>query len=146
MDLKWVLFSNGMLGAVVLAGVGGLHVYWACGGRLGKSAVVPERDGRPLFSPSPAGTLLVAGLFLGGAACLLARLRVLGGSSPVAAGWCTWAMAAVFLLRAVGDFRYLGLFKRVRGSRFAFWDTRLYAPLCLVLSVSCVSAGFYPVP
>ena len=33
--------------------------------------------------------------------------------------------AVVFLARAVGDFRYVGFFKRVRGTRFARLDTIL---------------------
>lgn len=38
------------------------------------------------------------------------------------------------LLRGVGEFRYVGLFKRVKGSRFARNDTRFYSPLCLMLA------------
>jgi hypothetical protein len=36
--------------------------------------------------------------------------------------------------RAIGEFKYVGFFKRVRGSRFARRDTLLYSPLCLWLA------------
>jgi hypothetical protein len=41
---------------------------------------------------------------------------------------------AVFGLRAIGDFRYLGFFKRVTGTRFARADTLIYSPLCAGLA------------
>jgi hypothetical protein len=45
-----------------------------------------------------------------------------------------WALVAVFGLRAIGDFRYLGFFKRVTGTRFARADTLVYSPLCAGLA------------
>ncbi len=44
-------------------------------------------------------------------------------------------LAAIFVLRAVGDFHYVGFFKRVRGSVFARRDTWVFSPLCVVLAV-----------
>lgn len=35
------------------------------------------------------------------------------------------------LARAVGDFRLVGFFKKVKGSEFALMDTLLYSPLCV---------------
>ena len=46
-----------------------------------------------------------------------------------------WCVCGAFLLRAVGDLKMFGLFKTVHGTPFAYWDTRLYSPLCFVLSV-----------
>jgi uncharacterized protein DUF3995 len=48
----------------------------------------------------------------------------------------TAAVAIVFMVRAIGDRRYVGFFKRVRGTRFARLDTRIYSPLCLALSAA----------
>ncbi|NRF91294.1 DUF3995 domain-containing protein [Paenibacillus frigoriresistens] len=33
----------------------------------------------------------------------------------------------------MGDFKYVGLFKRVKQTRFATYDTFLFTPLCLWL-------------
>jgi hypothetical protein len=142
-----VLFGSTVAGALVLAALGGVHIYWAGGGRLGTGAVIPERDGRRLFSPSPGATLLVAALLMAGSACLLARAGVVGRGLPSGLSeWGTRAMATAFLLRAIGDFRYVGFFKRVHGSRFAFWDTRLYSPLCVLLFLACMTALLSPRP
>jgi Protein of unknown function (DUF3995) len=129
---------------VVLAGV---HIYWAVGGKAGKGAAIPSKNGRPVLMPGPTTTLLVAlGLFA--IAALLA----------VQIGWfalpafpyqhdlvqvAVWLIATVFALRAIGDFRYVGFFKRVRDGRFARLDTFAYSPLCaglaLLVGISAVT-------
>ena len=116
-----------------------LHVYWAAGGQSGKLAAVPSVDGRPLFNPSPLGTLLVA------AALVVAAVVVVGAmgwiASPVPASVfraLTYAIALVFVLRAVGDFRYVGFFKSEMESQFAYWDSLIYSPLCLGIAVGGV--------
>ena len=47
-----------------------------------------------------------------------------------------FGLAITFAGRAVGDFRLVGLFKRVRDTGFARLDTWVYAPLCLGLGVA----------
>ena len=39
--------------------------------------------------------------------------------------WSSYALALGLLARAVGEFKYIGFFKRVRGTRFARLDTLL---------------------
>src|SRR5438105_3335563 len=89
--------------ASVLALLGLLHVYWAAGGKAGHAVAVPERGGRPLFIPSPASTLGVAGCLFAAAGLVLARLGLIGG--PVPDRWtrrATWLLTTLFALRAVG--------------------------------------------
>jgi hypothetical protein len=128
--------------AAVLALLGAIHVYWAAGGTAGCAVAVPERDGQPLFQPSPAATPGVAGALLGAACLVLARLGLV--RSVVSECWTrrgVWLLAGVFVLRAMGDFHYVGLFKRVRTTAFARWDTWLYTPLCLLLALGSASAA-----
>jgi hypothetical protein len=44
-------------------------------------------------------------------------------------------LAVLFGGRAIGERRYVGFFKRVRGTTFAWWDTRVFSPLCAALSL-----------
>jgi hypothetical protein len=126
---------TGAAAAIILSLLAVIHIYWALGGTLGKSRAIPTRDGLPLFTPTPFTTFLVAlGLF---AMAALNVIRIGWIAAPeisrfVRAG--LWLTAAIFLLRAVGDFRYVGFFKRHRESRFAKLDTLLYSPLCLLLA------------
>ena len=43
-------------------------------------------------------------------------------------------LAAIFVLRALGDFQYVGFSKRIRGTQFAHWDDRIFSPLCLLIA------------
>ena len=100
---------------------------------------IPKQDGKPLFQPPPAGTLLVALFLLSAGLVVLGRLGLWGIALPrwpFVAG--TWTLVAVFLGRVVGDFRWFGVFKRRRGTAFAWWDTWLFVPLCLLLALGCL--------
>jgi len=120
-----------------------LHCYWLVGGRMGILAAIPEVDGKPAFLPSATATFVVA---FGLALCALLLAAASGlVSLPVphsVLSWFTRALALVLLLRAIGDFRLVGFFKRIRGSRFARLDTVLYSPLCLALSAGVAVIGF----
>ncbi len=115
------------LGALAL-----MHVYWAFGGRVGKSVAVPEVEGRHTFVPSTAGTLAVAGalFFAAFVVAIAGGLLTVGGYRGVFR-ILAYGLSATFLARAVGDFRLVGIFKRVRGTRFATLDTTVFVPLCL---------------
>lgn len=103
--------------------------------RTGASAAVPSVDGKPLFMPSRTATLLVGVALLGCAALVGATAGILWTGVPHRfLSWISYALALGLLARGIGDFRYVGLFKKVRGSPFARMDTLFYAPLCLLLA------------
>jgi hypothetical protein len=130
-----------ILGALVLGGIGMAHLAWAFGRRPSGGAFIPTRpDGTPVLAPGRGITLVVAALlFLAaflllqrggvGVALLPERIQLIG-----AAG-----VAVVLLLRGIGDFRYVGLFKCERDTPFGRMDSRYYTPLVLALSLL---AGF----
>jgi len=67
---------------------------------------------------------------------LLGRLQLWGPwlpRRPFVAG--VWILVVVFGARVVGDLRWFGLFKRMKGTPFAWWDSWLYTPLCLLLAL-----------
>lgn len=45
-----------------------------------------------------------------------------------------WIIPIIFFLRSIGDFRYVGLTKKVKGTVFARLDTLYFAPLCLLIA------------
>jgi hypothetical protein len=45
------------------------------------------------------------------------------------------AIAIIFLIRAIGDFRYVGFLKKIKNTKFAKKDTKYYSPLCSLISV-----------
>ena len=114
-----------------------LHLYWALGGQQASGAVVPTRpDGATLFRPGPALTLLVAGGLLAFALLTVATTGLFSRwLAPRFVTIADYLIAAVFLLRALGDFRFVGFTKRVKGTAFAANDTAYYTPLCAVLGL-----------
>lgn len=121
--------------AVIFAALSGLHVFWVLSDRLGGTGLVPSFDGHPVMRPGTAGTLIVAVLLATAAAVTLWR----GGWPDSGPAWVPrtgiWVIAAVFAVRAVGDFRFVGFFKSVRGTVFARNDTLFFSPLCLAVSL-----------
>lgn len=135
-DTPPVKSAVGVAVALVLAALAALHIYWARGGRWGLRSVIPQLDDeRPLFVPSPLATLGVAALLLLGATLVLAASGLVPNPLGVWTGRLALAMAAVFMARAIGDFRYCGIFKRKLNGAFAAADTQLFVPLCWLISV-----------
>jgi hypothetical protein len=137
-----VVTGVGISTAAVFLSLSVVHVYWALGRRSPSAAVIPMHKGQPLFTPTPPVTLLVAVALL---VCALLVLGTLGIWRLGLPGWLfeigMWGVAAAFLLRAIGDFRYLGFFKTVRDTAFARNDSWLYSPFCVVIAISCAMLG-----
>lgn len=114
-------------------------MFWALGGRLGFVSAVPEVNGKRVFTPTRAATFAVAlALFLA-SALVLGRAGVFSALVPAALfKWPVLVLGFIFLVRAVGEFKLVGLFKRVRGTSFARWDTWLFSPLCLGISFAAL--------
>lgn len=117
-----------------------LHVYWAAGGRGGFLAAVPTwpsapdavTPAGPAINPGPVATIAVAtGL---AAIALAVALRAGLFAEPVehwALRWILIALAALMFARAIGDFRFVGIFKSVKGTAFSRADNLVYSPLCV---------------
>lgn len=132
--------------SAVFTTLAALHLYWGVGGQWGGADAVPQRaDGTPLFRPGFVACLLIATGLAGFATVALARI-----------GWVTWpwshpaasprwllrVVAALFALRTLGDFRYVGLTRRVRHTRFARQDRARYTPLCAALAAASAALSF----
>ncbi len=115
------------------------HFYWGFGGRYGTAAAIPQTsEGKPLFLPAAWGAHII------GLALLLAL-----GCIYIASKWIALPfnlpyhaetrmmefLSAIFLIRGLGWFKYAGLFKKVRHTYFARYDTYFYCPLFIVLGL-----------
>jgi uncharacterized protein DUF3995 len=117
-----------------------LHLYWAFGGRWGASVAIPELDGRPAFRPGRVATLAVALLLCAAAGIVALRANAIPG--PGAARELVrlgaWTLSAVFALRAIGNRDTFGFLKVTRDTAFSRYDTWLFSPLCLTISLGCL--------
>ena len=132
----------GALATLILAALAGLHVYWATTDHAALATVVPTVEGEPLFRPTRFATFGVALLLTLAAGVLIGARGWLGAIAP---RWLFRAgaggVALVFLLRAVGDFHWVGFFKTHQGTRFASLDSALYSPLCVALFLASALAA-----
>jgi hypothetical protein len=122
-----VVVSSGIL-IVIFSVLAGLHLYWAAGGRWGIEHAAPVNErGKKFLNTGVAACLIVAaGLALFGAYYLIlpsGMLAIMG-----------WIIPFIFLIRAIGDFRYVGFSKKVKSSTFAELDTKFFSPLCLMIA------------
>ena len=127
------LLAVGVSGVFVALGL--WHFYMAFADSSGESAAVPSLDGKPLFVPSTQATVTVGVVLILFAVLVAATSGMLSlGLPPIALSWLSYALALGLFARAIGEFKYVGFFKKIRGSRFARMDTLFYSPLCLLLS------------
>jgi len=127
----------GCLLFIVLAFLSGLHFYWGIGGKWGISASVPSNEQhKRVLNPGPVACFAVGFALLAMGVFILAEARIIIIALPDLLddfGLCV--IAAIFLLRAVGEFNYIGFFKRIKGTNFADADTRYFSPLCILISL-----------
>lgn len=128
---------------ILLSAIASLHLYWAAGGRWGTAFVIPTLpsastgQGQRVFVPGAAATCAISVLLFAAALLLGAQ----SGLLPISAAdgtvirWACACCGVVFTLRVIGDFNYFGLFKKVRRTSFALYDTLLFTPLCLLFSI-----------
>lgn len=142
--LRCVVVPAALMLSVIFIALSLLHVYWALGGRWGSHAVFPvDSLAKKPKMPSAGGTLVVAAGLAGFAALALCRVGSTGQAVP---DWLArdglLVVGGIFALRAVGEFNYVGFFKRRRDTAFARNDTRYYSPLCVVIAVLCGVVGW----
>lgn len=128
--------------------ISGIHIYWALGGKAGVKAAIPELKGNALFEPGIPGTMLVALLMAASAFYFLFKVQIFSADSlNRLPSWVdefgAWILGAVFLIRAVGEFRYVGFFKKDKSSLFARLDSRYYSPLCMLLAFNSFMVAIY---
>jgi hypothetical protein len=117
--------------------LGGFHFYWLFGGVWGLKKVIPTR-GKELKSISiPKLATLIVGLVL-----VLFGLMYLIKSELInieIPNWLIhygyWFIPSIFILRAIGDFKYVGIFKKIKNTEFAKADNKVFIPLCLVIGI-----------
>lgn len=118
----------------------GIHFYWAFGGKWGASAVIPTKDDtQAVMNPGIIATLIVAfGLLAFGLLSLIIA-GVIHFPIPL---WLShsglWVITGIFTLRAIGEFNYVGFFKKHKHTKFGKNDSKIYSPLCLLIGVLAV--------
>ncbi len=118
-----------------------LHFYWAFGGQIWLDSVLPTNSiGTKMLNPSMFATLIVAFGLLFLAFVAAGNIGFLDNYvKRIYFRYGSLVIAAIFLLRAIGEFKFVGFFKTITSTQFAVNDTWIFSPLCLLIASTSFS-------
>jgi len=138
------MFIVSIVVASILSFTALLHFYWAFGGLYGIYSAGPKLEGKKEFIPPKFVIFIVA--------CLIAALAVLAILLQVSTlpfkgmlSYIGYLVSLVFIIRSIGDFKYVGFFKKMYNSDFAKKDTLYFSPLCLMLGLAFAALSLHDV-
>lgn len=133
-----MVYFLGVICVLILFFISLIHIYWAFGGTLWVDAVIPTKTAdEKAMNPPKFLTFLVA-LLLGCFALIYVEKLALFSFSYFPdwiKNYGIHFVASIFILRAIGEFNYVGFFKKVTTTQFAKNDAKYFSPLCLFLGV-----------
>jgi len=111
-----------------------LHFYWVAGGKWWLDKSLPMNSNQVITYPSRGLTFIVAiGLFFF-ATIIACFSKLIDCPLP---NWVSkivvYGLAVIFFLRTLGDFKYVGFFRKIKNTTFAHYDALIYTPLSLTL-------------
>lgn len=135
-----------IINSLIFIFISAIHVYWVMGGQWALAAVIPSQpSGKPMFRPGAGATIVVALGLLTFALLTLSNLGTFDAwVSPQIITIGNWFITSVFLLRAIGDFKYVGFSKKITGTLFAQSDTKIYSPLCATIGLISLTINLLP--
>ena len=129
------MFTLSIVVFVIMLIAAVFHFYWAFGGKYGLKSAGPDLENGKIFVPSRWLIFIVASLLFGLA---ILSIQLFSPMGPLKGyihylGYC---VSFILVVRAIGDFKYVGFFKKVYNSNFATLDTKYFSPVILFLGIS----------
>jgi hypothetical protein len=126
-----------LLLSLIFFALGILHFSWAFGVKIGFADSLPTTEqGQRVLNPKMPATLVVGmGLTAFGLFYLIASGLITFNLPAWLMKTGHWVIPAIFFLRAIGDFKYVGFFKRIKNTNFGKLDTRIFSPISLIISL-----------
>jgi len=117
-----------------------IHFFWGLGGKWGADGAIPSKaNGNKVINPKSVDCFVVGIVLLCFGIFILIASEIISFLLPT---WISnsglWIISSLFILRAIGEFKYIGLFKRIRGTKFGRLDTKYFSPLCLLIGLLAI--------
>ncbi len=127
---------------VVLSGI---HWNWVFGGNWAYDNAIPTYvNGKKLFSPKKIESTFVAlGLLLFATYYFLISNFISINFPNWISIYVGWIISIIFIIRSVGEFKYLGFFKKIKTTNFGNLDSKLFSPLCLTIGLIGIVIELY---
>lgn len=124
--LKSILF-------VIFITLSMFHFYWLFGCTWGLLYVVPTKNDSESQKPIPRfATFVVAVTLLFFGLIYIVDLKFISNTIYY---YTYWFVPIIFIIRAIGDFNYVGFFKKIKHTKFAKQDYKLFSPLSLFIGL-----------
>jgi len=137
-----IVLALSLILVLIFAVLSGFHFYWLFGGLWGLDKAIPSKgnDANSLAIPKIATLIVALVLLLFGLIYLekseLIDLQLLIPKAfERVASYGLWIIPSIFILRAIGDFKYVGFFKKIKNTTFGKSDSKLFSPLCLTIGL-----------
>ena len=122
---------------IIFFSLSAMHFYWVFGGKWGMDSALPaNEDSIQVLKPKPTASIIVGVGLLLFAVFYLVKMNIVSIDAP---NWlflyAGWVVPLIFALRVIGDFKYVGLFKQIKSTKFARADNKYFIPLCAFLAI-----------
>jgi hypothetical protein len=129
---------------IVFLFLGLVHIHWALGGTWGYEKSLPANEnGERILNPKKRDSAIVGLGLLFFSILYVFKSGITSITIPL---WIwtygSWLIPAIFLLRAIGDFKYVGFFKKVKHTVFGKADSKIFSPLCLLIAILAFLINF----
>ena len=123
--------------SLILIVLGMIHLNWVIGGKFGYVESLPTKEnGERVLNPKKIDSAIIGiGLIAFGIFYMIESGLIEYNLPEWIIKYGSWIIPIIFLLRAVGEFKYVGFFKSVRKTEFGKLDTKLFSPLCLTIGI-----------
>lgn len=121
----------------IFTALGSIHFYWLFGGKWGLEKVIPTKENQTSTLSIPKiATLIVALVLILFGLTYLVKSGLINVQIPnLVTKYGYWIIPSLFILRAIGDFKYVGFFKKIKDTEFAKADSKWFIPLCLTIGI-----------
>ena len=121
----------------IFTSLGIIHFYWLFGGKWGLEKALPTKEiGEKAIEPPKIATAIVGIGLISFGLFYLVKTGLINFQVP---NWMitygSWIIPSIFIIRAIGDFKYIGFFKKIKNTEFAKADSNRFAPLCLTIGI-----------
>ncbi|MEH0157732.1 DUF3995 domain-containing protein [Limibacter armeniacum] len=123
--------------SVVFIVLGVIHFNWVIGGEFGFAESLPTKEnGERVLNPKKLDSAIVGlGLTAFGIFYVIKSGLVVFSLPDWIMDYGSWIIPSIFLLRAIGEFKYVGFFKSIKHTTFGKLDTKFFSPLCLLIGI-----------
>jgi len=114
-----------------------IHFYWLFGGEKWINKALPtDKNGKRVLNPGKFETVIVTFGLLLFAFYYFLKIGQFEIEIPrLITEYSGWIISVIFIIRAIGDFKYVGFFKKIKHTEFGKLDTTYFSFISLTIGL-----------